>query len=116
MSSNIYIKRICTHCHSEFMARTTVTKFCSEKCAKRAYKLRIKIVKIEKSEIETNTIKKKLVEPIKEKEFLSIVDAGKLLGVSRTTLWRLVSDERLKVTKIGRRSIFRKIDIDNLFN
>ncbi|MBC7407731.1 MAG: helix-turn-helix domain-containing protein [Arcicella sp.] len=115
MSSNIYIQRICTHCHSEFMARTTVTKFCSEKCAKRAYKLRIKIIKIEKSEIETEIVKKQLVEPIMDKEFLSILEASKLLGVSRTTLWRLVSDEKLKVTKIGRRSIFRKIDINNLF-
>jgi excisionase family DNA binding protein len=50
-----------------------------------------------------------------DKEFLSILEASKLLGVSRTTLWRLVSDEKLKVTKIGRRSIFRKIDINNLF-
>lgn len=115
MSSNIYIQRICTHCHSEFMARTTVTKFCSEKCAKRAYKLRIKIIKIEKSEIETEIVKKQLVEPIMDKEFLSILEASKLLGISRTTLWRLVSDEKLKVTKIGRRSIFRKIDIDSLF-
>ena len=115
MSSNIYIQRICIHCHSEFMARTTVTKFCSEKCAKRAYKLRIKIIKIEKSEIETEIVKKQLVEPIMDKEFLSILEASKLLGVSRTTLWRLVSDEKLKVTKIGRRSIFRKIDINNLF-
>lgn len=115
MSSNIYIQRICTHCHVEFMARTTVTKFCSERCSKKAYKLRIKIVKINKSKIETEIIKKQLIEPIKDKEFLSIIDASKLLGISRTTLWRLVTNDRLKVTKIGRRSIFRKIDIDNLF-
>jgi hypothetical protein len=57
MSSNIKITRICRHCGHEFVAKTTVTKYCGEDCAKRAYKARIKKQKIEKSEIETQKAK-----------------------------------------------------------
>ena len=116
MSSNIFIKRVCYNCHSEFTARTTVTKYCSEKCAKKAYKLRLKKVKIDASEIETEIIKKRIVEPLKEKEFLSIIEVSKLVGVSRTTLWRVVKKGDLKMTKIGTRIIFKKTEIDKLFN
>lgn len=66
--------------------------------------------------METSIAKKQLLEPLKEKEFLSIDDTSKLLGISRTTIWRLVKNKRLKVAKLGSRSIFRKSDIDTLFN
>ena len=48
MSSNIAIQRICQHCGKEFTARTTVTQYCSDDCAKRAYKARIKAAKFGK--------------------------------------------------------------------
>ena len=38
MSSNIFVQRICEECGNEFTARTTVTRFCGDRCAKRAYK------------------------------------------------------------------------------
>ena len=53
MSSNIKITRICQHCGQEFIAQTTVTRYCGDNCAKRAYKARIKKQKIEASEVET---------------------------------------------------------------
>lgn len=40
MSSNLKIRRICQHCGQEFVARTTVTRYCGDYCAKKAYKLR----------------------------------------------------------------------------
>ena len=42
MSSNIRIQRICQQCKNEFTAKTTVTKYCSDRCSKRAYKARQK--------------------------------------------------------------------------
>jgi hypothetical protein len=50
MSSNIKITRICQHCGHEFVAKTTVTKYCDKTCAKRAYKARIKKQKVAESE------------------------------------------------------------------
>lgn len=38
MSSNIKIKKNCQHCGQEFIARTTVIKYCGDYCAKKAYK------------------------------------------------------------------------------
>jgi len=46
MSSNIRVLRICKLCGEEFIAKTTVTKFCGDRCAKRAYKARKKDEKI----------------------------------------------------------------------
>ncbi|HEY4937191.1 MAG TPA: hypothetical protein VII44_11450, partial [Puia sp.] len=40
MSSNIRLKKVCQHCGNLFTAKTTVTKFCSDDCAKRNYKKR----------------------------------------------------------------------------
>lgn len=40
MSSNIRVPKICQLCGAEFIAKTTVTKFCGDNCAKRAYKKR----------------------------------------------------------------------------
>lgn len=52
MSSNIRIKKFCRHCGQEFIARTTVTKYCSETCTKRAYKVKIRNEKMRKSKAE----------------------------------------------------------------
>uniref|UniRef100_UPI0028B10B01 hypothetical protein n=1 Tax=Sphingobacterium multivorum TaxID=28454 RepID=UPI0028B10B01 len=41
MSSNIKIKKICQQCGQEFIARTTVTKYCGDNCAKKAYKVKV---------------------------------------------------------------------------
>lgn len=57
MSSNIQIKRVCEQCGKSFLARTTVTRFCSHKCNSRFYKLQQKQKKIESSNAVTrNTI------------------------------------------------------------
>lgn len=67
MSSNIRIQRICQHCNNEFTARTTVTKYCSHKCASRAYKDRTRKKKVEKSNAETKKIITQPVELAKRK-------------------------------------------------
>lgn len=53
MSSNIEIIRVCEFCKKEFKARTTVTRFSSHNCNRKAYKAKIKSEKIQKSNIET---------------------------------------------------------------
>ena len=116
MSSNIRVQRICQYCGNEFTAKTTVTKYCSDNCAKRAYKLRKKNEKIGKSEVETQAIIAKPILAIQEKDFLSLEEAAKLLGVSRTTLYRMRRDGALSFATIGKKKVIARKSIDQLFN
>ena len=116
MSSNIKITRICKFCNNEFIAKTTVTQCCSEHCAKRYYKLKKKEEKIEKSNLETHKVISEPLELLKEKEFLSVSDASKLLGVSTRTLYRLMEKGNLNFAKIGKRTIIKRSEIDKIFN
>ncbi len=50
-----------------------------------------------------------------EKEFLSIEEASKLLGISRRTVYRMFDRGELKKGKAGTRSIIRRSEIDKLF-
>lgn len=115
MSSNIRVQRICQFCCNEFTAKTTVTKFCSLRCASRYYKKRTRDLKIQANDKATAEIKAKPITEIKEKEFLSIANVCKLIGISRQTFYRLVKRKQIRVAKIGRRVIVRKIEIDKLF-
>ena len=115
MSSNIRITRICHYCSKEFTAKTTVTKYCGDTCAKKAYKARKRTEKVEASTAETKQIISKPIEEIKAKDFLSISDTCKLIGVSRRTVYRCIERGELKAGKVGKRTIIRRAEIDNLF-
>jgi excisionase family DNA binding protein len=115
MSSNIRIEKVCLYCGINFTAKTTVTQFCSDICAKRSYKKRKRDGKILAS-----IDRDKQVNPfnpiLKQKDFLSIEETCQLVGASRWTIYRLIDNGRLKAAKIGRRTIIKRIEIDNLFN
>ncbi len=115
MSSNIEIKRLCQYCGNEFTARTTRTRYCSHTCNSRAYKAQVKISKIEVSNVETKQLKVKPVEDLNAREFLSVQETCKLLGVSNRTIYRLLQRGEIKAGKIGKRTIFKRSDIDKLF-
>jgi excisionase family DNA binding protein len=115
MSSKIQIEKTCYFCGQKFIAKTTVTQFCSPICSKRSYKKRKREGKI------LNTIERgKFQNPfnplIKQKEFLSVNEATQLIGASRWTLYRLIADGRLSATKLGKRTIIPRKAIDVLFN
>lgn len=120
MSSNIEIEKICQHCGSNFIAKTTVTKYCSHKCASNAYKLRQKKLKINNSYQETiqqKIISNKdvLMEEIKQKEFLSIKEAHTLVGISERSFYRLMKAGTIKYKKLGKRTIIKRSEINKLF-
>lgn len=114
MSSNIRIPKICEFCNNAFIAKTTSTRYCGEICSKKAYKARKREEKINNAiEVE----KEKNAEPLinlKHKEFLTIGEVCTLLSISRWTVWRAIKNNTLKSSKIGRRVIIKKSDIDNL--
>lgn len=116
MSSNIKITRVCQNCGNEFVARTTVTRCCSDSCAKRFYKQKQKQLKIEKSEIETNKIRFKPIKELSEKEFLTVRDASLLLRCSIRTAYQLISSGKIKAVNISqRKTLIRRTEIDKLF-
>ncbi len=121
MSSKIETIRVCEYCKNEFVAKTTTTRYCSHKCNSRSYKLRVKELKVESSITKTNQQKilnasDLALEIIKQKEFLTIKDAYKLLGVSERTFYRLMKNGTILFTKLGSRTIIKRTEIDKLFS
>jgi excisionase family DNA binding protein len=116
MSSNIRLTRICQHCGNEFTAKTTVTQYCSDHCAKRAYKARIKAGKIDKSNSELLSIKQRPIEEVKAKDFLTVPDVAMLLNCSKRTAYYLIKRGNLKAVNISeRKTLIKRSDIDKLF-
>lgn len=116
MSSNMRIPKICQECGCDFIARTTVTLCCSDRCAKRAYKRRKRQEKVEAVPTLTEQKKVQTSTVIADKEFLSIKETCQLLGTSRMTLYRQIKEGNIQVAKVGRRTIIKRTEIEKLFN
>ena len=116
MSSNIKVQRICQHCDKEFIARTTVTRFCSHACARHAYKKRVKLGKTSKSDEETLMTHIRPLEEVKSKEFLTVREVATLLNCSLRTAYYAVKSGTLNSVNLGQRfTRVKRSDIDKLF-
>jgi excisionase family DNA binding protein len=116
MSSNLQIQRICQHCGKEFTARTTVTQYCGDNCAKRAYKARQRTAKVEQSNKQTQAVKLKPITDIRAKEFLTIRDTATLLNCSRQTVYNLIGKGTLQAVNLSeRKTLIKRSGIDKLF-
>ena len=114
MSSTIRLQKICRYCNNPFIAKTTVTLYCSDNCAKRAYKQRQRNEKIESSkQLETERTQYDPI--IAQKEFLTIDEVCNLINASRWTIYRLIEKKKLKATKLGRNIRITRQAIDELF-
>ena len=121
MSSNIRIKKICQHCDKVFTAKTTVTQFCSDVCAKANYKKRIKEQKIDASRsatrhqlvaaednpVETNKLLKQ------SKEIITLLELSAITGLSKSTFYRLMKDKKFPRLKVRQRLLFKKVEVLN---
>lgn len=117
MSSNIKVQRICKHCEREFTARTTVTQYCGDICAKRAYKARQRAIKVEASNKETVSVINKPIEQLKAKEFLTVRDLATLLNCSIRTTYRFIENGTIKSVNLSeRKTLIKRSDIDKLFS
>lgn len=115
MSSNITIPKICSFCNNGFVAKTTVTKFCSQNCASKAYKLKKKYEKVENAQVQEYNKSVGIDMPlIQSKDFLSIKEACLLLGISRMSLYRYIKNKTIQSSKLGGRIIIKKQVINNL--
>lgn len=125
MSSNIQIPKTCTICGSIFIAKTTVTKNCSDVCRKRAYKLRQRELKIQTalSEQQTTlsetkkTVGRKPVQhqDLNDKQFMSINEISDLIGVSRWSIQRMLKRGEIPFKQFGRKKIINRQELEKLF-
>jgi excisionase family DNA binding protein len=117
MSSNIEVQRICQHCGKEFTARTTVTQYCGDDCAKRAYKARQRAARVEASNKETLIIKTKPIEVLKAKEFLTVREVATLLNCSVRSIYYYIRCGNIKAVNLAERvTRVKRSEIDKLFN
>ena len=114
MSSNIRINKVCQHCNKVFIAKTTVTKFCSDQCAKSNYKKRQKDARIEVSQADTE---QQLLESKQQGRSVSRDNSAEMVGtgglsaatgLSERTIFRLIKDPAFPKVKIGKRLLFKK--------
>ena len=125
MSSNIRLKKVCQHCNKSFIAKTTVTKFCSDGCAKRNYKKRKRDEKVTEAILDANEIltnsdlkTESLQIPSKgierfNRDWLKIEDLSALLGITERTIFRAIKKSSFPRVKIGRRLLFNKQEVMN---
>lgn len=114
--SKIQIKKICEWCEEEFLAQKTTTRYCSHKCNSHAYKAAIREKRIKSTEANTEILKKeKPLENIKDKEYLSILEVGKILGISFQAVYKMIYAGHLKASKISSRlSFVKRSDIEEM--
>jgi excisionase family DNA binding protein len=110
----------------EFIAKTTVTQCCSDRCAKRLYKKRKRSELLQEA-IEVH--RKQTIQSIKneqskrimqhetagtihdERRLLNTVQMAFVLGISKRSLQRLLVDKNLPRLTIGKRILFQKQDV-----
>lgn len=116
MSSKIEVQRICQHCGKVFTARTTVTRFCSHRCASAAHKQKVRAGKVEQSNKETQRIKNQPIEELKAKEFLTVREVARLLNYSVRSVYYYIESRTIKAVNLGQRiTRVKRSEIDKLF-
>ena len=122
MSSNMQIPKTCQFCGKAFIARTTVTKCCSVQCAGKAYKANKRNEKVQ-STIEKDLKGDNVPQPtvsinpnsLALKDYLSVNEASKLIGVSRWTIQRMIKKGQLNAVPFGNKHIVKRSQIESLF-
>ena len=115
MSSNIKVERICEWCGKKFTAQTTVTRFCSKRCAEHSYKERLRQKKLAVSNLETASTTNG--NKWREKDYyLTPTQAADLLGIGRMSIYRYIRNDKIKVVKFERKTLISKTDLQAMFD
>lgn len=116
MSSNIEIERVCHHCAEAFTARTTVTRYCSHRCNRAAYKAAQRAAKVDRSNKETHRVNIQPIEELKAKEFLTVREVARLLNCSIRSAYYSIDNGTIQAVNLGQRlTRVRRSEIDKLF-
>jgi excisionase family DNA binding protein len=122
MSSNMRLKKVCKHCNTVFVAKTTVTKFCSDNCAKLNYKKRQREMKLADA---TDSSKEEVIEMLNPKkinenpletickDLIGIKELSAVTSLSERTLFRLMKEKGFPKLKVGKRLLFKRNEVIN---
>ncbi|WP_251040524.1 helix-turn-helix domain-containing protein [Chryseobacterium sp. ISL-6] len=110
------IKRICQHCGEEFVAKTTVTKYCSHPCNRLAYKQKLKSDQIQFNNLMVQKVKGEPKVDVDKKNYLTVKEAAELLESSPRTVYSMIDTGRLYAVNLSERKIrIHRKEIENIF-
>ena len=116
MSSNITVVRVCDYCGDKFEAKTTVTKFCSQKCRGAYYKRITRNKKIDTSNRQTAAVLPSHYDLVQSKEFLTVRDLSIMLNCSRQTIYNLINLGKIRAANIFmKKTLIPRSEVDKLF-
>ena len=95
------IQKRCQWCGKPFIAHKMTTLYCSTACIDKAYRAKKK-QKLKEQVEDEQQVALPIVESIGDKPYLTPMEAAKLLGVGKTTIYR--------VTQINPKAILRAAD------
>lgn len=111
------VNKNCVFCGVKFVAKKTTTKCCSDNCAKRLYKQVKRDEKIRlSSDLPLLQVETFDIVEIQKKEYLSVKETMALLGISRTSIYRMIEDGRLRKIEGFKAVRIRRSDFDRLFD
>jgi excisionase family DNA binding protein len=114
----MHIERVCKFCNSKFIARTTKTQYCSNRCSGRAYKQAARQEKLEIASSESQYIGKirtKVNFPeLEGKQLLTIIEASAYLNITHVTLRRWIKERRIISSRIGKKHLIKREHLDSL--
>lgn len=93
------VDKQCLVCGDGFLPKSVTSVYCSPKCSKKAYKLKMKRLK---KEAELKALADKIP---KGRIFISVAEAGILFGVAKRTLYRLVGLGKIPSVNLGTRLV-----------
>ncbi|RZK38884.1 MAG: DNA-binding protein [Pedobacter sp.] len=116
MSSKIKIAKICDQCATRFIAKTTVTRFCSKACNSKFYKTTARNAKLLNAKIDTITRQTEIKTAQIERHYLNVNEVADLLGVSKRSVYGMINSGRLNALNLSVRSTrVSRIDLEVFF-
>ncbi len=130
----LQITKRCERCGKLSTVFTAYTRFCSKQCTNYAYKDKLRQAKIEAykemdedskptrggdnfdSDGNQGSAKSRPESVISSKEFLTPTEAARLLGLSRSTVYRYLASNALRCAQFKGKTLIRRRDIDSLFD
>ena len=102
------IQKRCKYCGRTFIAHKMTTIYCSPSCNNNDYKRAIRQKQIEEF-MEEEKKKTPKVKILGDKEFLTPTEGATLLGLSRATFYRYMSNGTIKAVQLRGKTIIRHI-------
>ncbi|PZD76771.1 hypothetical protein [Mesonia sp. K7] len=105
--SHLTIKRKCTECNKDFIAKSSKGIYCSKKCFKKKWRLQQKqnsVVLTKEKPIITK-------EYLQNKHYLSVKESVIFFEISENILRRKIKENRLNYICLKKRFLFLKSDL-----